>query len=62
MQKKLKLLSEFEENINLTINGLDGSRLVKKCTQSGSFTPANKLITVCTFFLPESYLKELTGN
>ena len=62
MQKKLKSLSEFEENINLTINGLDGSRLVKKCTQSGSFTPANKLITVCTFFLPESYLKELTGN
>lgn len=62
MQKKLKKLPEFEENINLTINGLDGSRLVKKCTQSGSFTPANKLITVCTFFLPESYLKELTGN
>lgn len=62
MQKKLKSLSEFEENINLTINVLDGSRLVKKCTQSGSFTPANKLITVCTFFLPESYLKELTGN
>lgn len=62
MKKKLKSLSEFEENITLTINGLDGSRLVKKCTQSGSFTPANKLITVCTFFLPESYLKELTGN
>ncbi len=62
MQKKLKKLPEFEENINLTINGLDGSRLVKKCTQSGSFTSANKLITVCTFFLPESYLKELTGN
>lgn len=62
MQKKLKKLPEFEENINLTINGLDGSRLVKKCTQSGSFKPANKLITVCTFFLPESYLKELTGN
>lgn len=62
MQNKLKKLDKFEENINLTINGLDGSRLVKKCTQSGSFTPANKLITVCTFFLPESYLKELTGN
>lgn len=63
MQKKLKSLSEFEENISLTINGLDGSRLVKKCTQSGSFVSApNKLITVCTFFLPESSLKELTGE
>ena len=63
MQNKLKSLPKFEENINLTINGLDGSRLVKKCTQSGSFASApNKLITVCTFFLPESYLKDLTGE
>lgn len=62
MQNKLKSLSDFEENITLTITGLDSSRLVKKCTQSGSFTTANKLITTCTFFLPESYLKELTGK
>lgn len=61
MQKKIKQLSDFEDNINLTIVGLDDSRLVKKCTESGSFTSSNKLITSCTFFLPESYLKELTG-
>lgn len=57
-----RLLSNFEENLTLTINGLDGSRLIKKCTQSGTFTNGSKLVTTCTFFLPESYIKDNTGK
>lgn len=62
MQDKIKTIDTFAENIKLTINGLDGSRLIKKCTQSGTFRNGSKLETTCTFFLPESYIKDTTGK
>lgn len=55
MQKKKLSLRDFEENIKLSLFGLeDISSLVKICSESGSFTKGNKLITTCTFFLPDS--------
>ena len=60
MQDRLK--DNFEENLTLTINGLDGSRLIKKCTESGAFTDGSKLVTTCTFFLPESFIKDNNGK
>lgn len=60
MQDRLK--DNFEENLTLTINGLDGSRLIKKCTESGTFTDGSKLVTTCTFFLPESFIKDNNGK
>ena len=55
MQKKILSLRDFGENIKLSLIGLeDISSLVKICSESGSFTKGNKLITTCTFFLPDS--------
>lgn len=55
MQKKILSLRNFEENIKLSLFGLeDISSLVKICSESGKFTKGNKLITTCTFFLPDS--------
>ena len=63
MQYRLKeKLSDFEVNLNLTINGLDGSRLIKKCTESGEFKNGKKLVTVCTFFLPDIDAISSTGK
>lgn len=60
MQYRLK--DNFEENLNLTINGLYGSRLIKKCNQSGEFKNGEKLVTVCTFFLPDIDAISSTGK
>lgn len=63
MQYRLKTMKIFTENLNLTIiNGLNGSRLIKKCTQSGEFKNGKKLVTVCTFFLPEIDAISSTGK
>ncbi len=65
MKSRLKLLNNFQDNLNLTITGLEeitGNKLIKKCSESGSFTNGNKLITVCTFFLPSSVLENFNGT
>lgn len=65
MKSRLKLLNNFQDNLNLTITGLEeitGNKLIKKCSESGSFTSGNKLITVCTFFLPSSVLENFNGT
>lgn len=58
MQSRIKNLSSFQDNIELDItNGLEnitGTKLIKKCTESGNFTNDNTLVTTCTFFLPSS--------
>ena len=62
MKYRLKTMEIFTENLNLTINGLDGSRLIKKCTESGEFKNGKKLVTVCTFFLPDIDAISSTGK
>lgn len=65
MQDKIKELGTFIDNLTMNIEGLNdlsGTQLIKKCTESGEFTAGNKLITVCTFFLPESYFENLNGQ
>ena len=65
IKSRLKLLNNFQDNLNLTITGLEeitGNKLIKKCSESGSFTNGNKLITVCTFFLPSSVLENFNGT
>lgn len=62
MQSRIKNLSSFQDNIELVINGLEnitGTKLIKKCTQSGDFKDGNTLVTTCTFFLPSSEVKGL---
>lgn len=66
MKNKLKKLTDFENNINLsnvTFNGkiIDASLFEKKCYQKGEFTAGNTLTTTCTFFLPKSKMDEYTG-
>lgn len=66
MKNKLKELTDFENNINLsnvTFNGeiIDASLFEKKCYQKGEFTAGNTLTTTCTFFLPKSKMDEYTG-
>lgn len=65
MQSRLKSLNNFQDNLNLTITGLEeitGNKMIKKCSESGSFTNGNKLITTCTFFLPKSEFKNSNGQ
>ena len=65
MQSRLKSLNNFQDNLNLTITGLEeitGNKIIKKCSESGSFTNGNKLITTCTFFLPKSEFKNSNGQ
>lgn len=62
MQSRIKSLNNFNDNIELVINGLEnitGTKLIKKCTQSGDFKDGNTLVTTCTFFLPSSEVKGL---
>lgn len=65
MESRLKSIQEFKDGLNLTITGLEeitGNKLIKKCSESGSFKNDNKLITVCTFFLPSSVLENFNGT
>lgn len=62
MKYRLKTMEIFTENLNLTINGLNGSRLIKKCNQSGEFKNGEKIVTVCTFFLPDIDAISSTGK
>lgn len=67
MKNKLKTLTDFENNINLSnvnFNGktIDASLFEKKCYQTGEFTAGKTLTTVCTFFLPKSEMDEYTGK
>lgn len=69
MESRLKSIQEFKDGLNLTITGLEeitGNKLIKNCSESGSFKNDNKndnkLITVCTFFLPSSVLENFNGT
>lgn len=69
MKSRLKSIQEFKDGLNLTITGLEeitGNKLIKNCSESGSFKNDNKndnkLITVCTFFLPSSVLENFNGT
>ena len=65
MKNKIKEKETFINNLTMNIEGLtdlSGTQLIKKCTESGSFTNDNKLITTCTFFLPKSEFKNLNGQ
>lgn len=65
MKSRLKSIQEFKDRLNLTITGLEeitGNKLIKNCSESGSFKNDNKLITVCTFFLPSSVLENFNGT
>lgn len=62
MERKIKNFDKFKEEISLDITGLEnitGTKLIKKCTQSGNFKNDNTLVTTCTFFLPSSLIDEL---
>lgn len=62
MKSRIKSLNTFNDDINLVITGLEnitGTKLIKSCTDSGSFTDGNTLVTTCTFFLPSSLIDEL---
>ena len=59
MKKRLNTLETFENTLVLDIKGLNDTKPITKCTESGSFTSGNKLITTCTFFLPSS---EINNN
>ncbi len=52
MENRLNDLTIFKSNLVLNIEGLNDTKPITKCTESGSFTSGNKLITTCTFFLP----------
>lgn len=59
MESRIKDLNTFNDNINLVITGLEnitGTKLIKKCTQSGNFKNGDTLVTTCTFFLPSSLI------
>lgn len=65
MQDKIKELGTFIDNLTMNIEGLtdlSGTQLIKKCTESGEFIKGNKLITTCTFFLPQSEFKNSNGQ
>lgn len=59
MENRLNDLTIFKSNLVLNIEGLNDTKPITKCTESGSFTSGNKLITTCTFFLPSS---EINNN
>lgn len=65
MKKKRKELSTFINELTMNIEGLSdlsGTQLIKKCTESGEFTNGKKLITTCTFFLPQSEFQKSNGQ
>lgn len=67
MTNKVKTLANFTSGVKLSNvkfnNGvIDGSLFNVQCTESGSFTNDNTLVTTCVMSLPDSTLKDYTGD